>query len=145
MGGARAKLRREVILELELGRNLRMELVLGKMGLIGKWVFRWILTNSTVFQAMLVAQSFLIILNPCSVQLPWWCLILLLSQKSFSLGRALATARYSNIFSPIILFPFHDYSWTKELPEGRTTSLSYKECRLLSVGYGGRSIQRAPQ
>lgn len=103
-------MRREMILELELGRNLRMELVLGKMRLIGKWVFGWILTSSTVFQAMLVAQSFLIILNPCSVQLPWWYLILLLLQKSFSLGRALATARYFNIFSPIILFPFHDYS-----------------------------------
>lgn len=93
-----------------------MELVLGKMGLIEKWIFRWIVTNSTLFQAMLVAQSFLIILNPCSVQLPWWCLILLLLQKSFSLGRALATARYSNIFSPIILFPFHDYSLGQGTP-----------------------------
>lgn len=107
MGGAGDQMRREEILELELG----MELGLGKWidwG-VGLWDAVWILTNGAVFQAMLVAQSFLRILNPCSVQLPWWCLILLLLQKLYFLGRALATARYSNnLFSSIIFFPFHD-------------------------------------
>lgn len=39
MGGPRVEMRREEILALKLGRNLGMELGLGKMGLIGKWVF----------------------------------------------------------------------------------------------------------
>lgn len=112
---------------------------------MGVWKTIWILTNDAVFQATLVAQSFLKILNPCSVQLLWWYLILLLLQKSFSLGRALATARYSNnLFPPIILFPFHDFLWIEEHCEGPTISLSNKEQRLLSVGYGDRSIQRSP-
>lgn len=61
-------------------------------------------------------------------------------QKSFSLGKDLATARYSdNLLSPTLYFPSVIIVWTEEPPGGLIISLSYEELTWLSVGYGGRS------